>query len=172
MATNPLWVLKTRQQTAACASELQATPHFGALVRREGLRCLMRGVAPALLLVSYNALQLPLYATARHELAWPRFPAVLASVATASAATYPLQVVRTRFQAERVGAASAAAGDRAYTSFASVLRHARTAEQGGALAALYRGFSPHLLRSVAGWYVRFAVAEALAQRWQTAGKVV
>jgi hypothetical protein len=182
VVTNPLWVLKTRLQTATSASEpllpaatkasaaatataaAAAPPRrdvtLSALVRREGARALYRGVTPALLLVSYNALQLPLYSLARAE-GTPTLPAVFASVSVASALTYPLQLIRTRFQAERVGAAAAAAGQREYTSFGSVRRHAARLE-GGALRGLYKGFTPHLLRSVLGWSVRFAVAEAVA----------
>jgi hypothetical protein len=183
VVTNPLWVLKTRLQTATSASEplmpsttprasatgaASAPPRpprrdvsVSALVRREGARALYRGVTPALLLVSYNALQLPLYSLARAELGAPTLPAVVASVSIASALTYPLQLVRTRFQAERVGAAAAAAGRREYRSFAAVRSHAARLE-GGALRGLYKGFTPHLLRSALGWYVRFAVAEAVA----------
>ena len=106
----------------------------------------MRGVAPALLLVSYNALQLPLYHAARAEAGLPTFPSVVISVTAASLATYPLQVIRTRFQAERVP--SAAPGGRRYGTFGAVLRHAAGDERGGARAALYRGITPHLLRSV------------------------
>ena len=170
MVTNPLWVLKTRAQTAA-TSAASALPAGGAaqgarsLVAREGPAALLRGVAPALLLVSYNALQLPAYHLLRNEFNLPTLPAVVASVTAASAATYPLQVVRTRLQGERVSAAAAAEGRRAYASFAAVLRHVSTREAGGAWAALYRGFEPHLVRSVAGWYVRFAVAESIAARF-------
>ncbi len=172
--TNPLWVLKTRLQTAGSAGEPLASAgacaagaplrdlSAAALVRREGARALLRGVAPALLLVSYNALQLPLYAAARTELGLTNFPAVLGSVSIASLATYPLQVIRTRFQAERVGAAAAAAGRREYGTFASVLRHTVRAE-GGVRRGLYKGCSAHLVRSVLGWFVRFEVAERCAR---------
>ena len=118
-------------------------------------------MAPALLLVSYNALQLPAYHLLRADAGLPTLPAVVASVTAASAATYPLQVVRTRLQGERRGAG----GPATYASFRDVLRHVSTREAGGAFAALYRGFAPHLARSVAGWYVRFATAELLAARF-------
>ena len=172
MVTNPLWVLKTRAQTASSAAAAlpagggggRGGAELGArtLVARECARALLRGVAPALLLVSYNAMQLPLYHALRADLHVPTLPAVVASVTVASAATYPLQVVRTRLQGERRGA-----GDRiaTYASFRDVLRHVSTREAGGPRAALYRGFAPHLVRSVMGWYVRFATAELLAARF-------
>ena len=163
MVTNPLWVLKTRAQTASAGGPAGGgTAELArSLVAREGGRALLRGVAPALLLVSYNALQLPAYHLLKEEVGMPTLPAVMASVSAASAATYPLQVVRTRLQGER-----RACGDRAtYASFRDVLRHVSAREAGGARAALYRGFAPHLARSVAGWYVRFATAELLAARF-------
>jgi ABC-type molybdate transport system substrate-binding protein len=70
-----------------------------------------------MLLVSFNVLQLPLYKELRQR-GFGTFPAVVASVSAASAATYPLQVIRTRFQAER-----AVDGRREYQSFGAVVKH-------------------------------------------------
>jgi hypothetical protein len=158
VATNPVWVLKTRLQTlpAAAVAPPSVLAAAASIVRAEGGRALFRGVAPSLLLVSYNMLHLPLYNTLKEQGA-PTLGAVAGSVTVASALTYPLQVIRTRFQAER-----AVGGRREYASFASVVQHVVAAE-GGLCRSFYAGFGPHLLRSVASWFIKFAVAERVAQ---------
>jgi hypothetical protein len=118
VATNPVWVLKTRLQTAPVAMQPEGVMSVAtSIVRHEGGRALFRGVAPSMLLVSFNVLQLPLYKELRQR-GFGTFPAVFASVSAASAATYPLQVIRTRFQAER-----AVDGRREYQSFGAVVKH-------------------------------------------------
>jgi solute carrier family 25 folate transporter 32 len=158
VATNPVWVLKTRLQTlpATAATPPSVLAAAASIMRTEGGRAFFRGVTPSLLLVSYNMLHLPLYTTLKQQDA-STFAAVAGSVTVASALTYPLQVIRTRFQAER-----AVGGRREYASFASVVQHVVAAE-GSLLRSFYAGFGPHLVRSVASWFVKFAVAERVAQ---------
>ena len=153
--TNPVWVIKTRMQTAS--SDTAARPGMMAsaasIVRTEGGGALFRGVGPSLALVPHNVVLLTLHDALRRRDV-PTLPAVMASTAAAAALTYPLQVVRTRFQAERTGDA----GRREYASFAAVFKHVRYAE-GGVLRGMYAGFLPHLARSALGWYVRISVTD-------------
>jgi hypothetical protein len=39
----------------------------------------------------------------------------------------------------------------------------RSAESGGLRRSFYAGFSPHLLRAVASWFIKFSVAERVAE---------
>jgi hypothetical protein len=116
--TNPVWVLKTRMQTAPGAS-LTTLGMARQLLRQEGPTALFRGVAPSMMLVSFNVLQLPAYHALKDE-GYATSTSVLASVTAATAATYPLQVTRTRFQAERASSTHA----RQYSSFGAVVQHA------------------------------------------------
>lgn len=158
IVSNPAYVLKTRMQTLTAA---EACGQSGTValarrvVRAEGGIALMRGTGPSLLLVSFNALQLPIYHELR-ALQLPTFAAVAGSVAVANAATYPLQVVRTRFQAQRSPCGTA----RMYASLFDVFKHAWTQEHG--LRSLYAGFTPHLARSCVSWYIKFSTAERVA----------
>ena len=155
VVTNPAWVIKTRMQTASpnAAAPVGAMASAAALVRAEGSGALFRGVMPSLLLVPHNMVFLPLHDELRRR-DYATLPAVFASTAAAGLATYPLQTIRTRFQAERAGEA----GHREYASFAAVFKHARRAE-GGLLRGLYAGFWPHLAKSVLGWSIKISVAE-------------
>ncbi len=133
VATNPIYLVKARLQTLPASSmggagALSLARH---VVRDEGAAALLRGVAPSLLLVSFNAIQLPLLHELRTTYGLPTLPAVAGSVAAASVVTYPLQLVRTRFQAQRAPAGA----QRTYASFRDVVRHTMTCVRARMLAS-------------------------------------
>ena len=163
IATNPLWVVKTRMQL----DSTNVHPRSGAprprntagsfasavrtIARTEGGRGFMRGLGPALLLCSHGAIQMMAYeelkSLRRRALAArglppaPQLDALLTGAAAklvATASTYPLQVVRSRMQQQLRGS-KAAAYRTLPTAVATVLK--RDGARG-----LYSGFVANALR--------------------------
>lgn len=133
LATNPIWVVKTRLQLqsrapAAAAAKTAPPPYRGfidaltQIARAEGVAGLYKGLSPSLFLVSHGALQFTAYerlkriavrarasstsTDARADAEPSAFECACLGVASklfASAITYPSQVVRARMQ-QRGGA--------------------------------------------------------------------
>lgn len=138
LATNPIWVVKTRLQLqsrapAAAAAKTSPPPYRGfidaltQIARAEGVAGLYKGLSPSLFLVSHGALQFTAYerlkriavrarassssTDARADVEPSAFECAWLGVASklfASAITYPSQVVRARMQ-QRGGAEGGAA---------------------------------------------------------------
>ncbi|CCM04921.1 uncharacterized protein FIBRA_07118 [Fibroporia radiculosa] len=113
ICTNPLWVIKTRFMTQPF-TERRYRHTFDAartIYRTEGWRAFFRGLLPSLLGILHVGVQFPLYEQlktwarrryAREDLLPQQFLACSAvSKMTASIATYPHEVVRTRLQTQR-----------------------------------------------------------------------
>ncbi|KAF2184387.1 mitochondrial carrier [Zopfia rhizophila CBS 207.26] len=127
LATNPIWVIKTRlmSQVSARALEEHRPPWqykgtfdaFRKMYRNEGIGAFYSGLAPALLGLTHVAIQFPLYeyfkmqftglemgqATSREEeVHWfGILGATILSKICATSATYPHEVLRTRLQTQQ-----------------------------------------------------------------------
>ena len=137
LATNPIWVVKTRlqlQSRAPGAAWKTAPPPYRGFIdaltqiaRAEGVAGLYKGLSPSLFLVSHGAIQFTAYERlkriavnaragssstgARADAEPSAFECAWLGVASklfASAITYPSQVVRARMQQREVGAATGA----------------------------------------------------------------
>lgn len=140
LATNPIWVIKTRlmSQVGATASKDSRTPwHYKntldaarQMYASEGVRAFYSGLAPALLGLSHVAIQFPLYEyfkmrftglemgdSSSHESHWfGILGATFVSKVCATTATYPHEVIRTRLQTQQRQPASARSGGDALRS--------------------------------------------------------
>ncbi|TDL23179.1 mitochondrial NAD transporter [Rickenella mellea] len=111
-ATNPLWVIKTRFMTQPHGEVRyrHTLDAFLTIYRTEGPRAFYRGLFPSLLGITHVAVQFPLYEQlkiwAQRDSGKPLTSGsilVCSGIAkmTASVATYPHEVVRTRLQTQR-----------------------------------------------------------------------
>ncbi|XP_041017607.1 calcium-dependent mitochondrial ATP-magnesium/phosphate carrier protein 2-like [Juglans microcarpa x Juglans regia] len=162
----PMDLVKTRLQTYAC--EGGRVPSLGTLSRdiwvHEGPRAFYRGVVPSLLgIIPYAGIDLAAYETLKdmsrkyilHD--GEPGPFVQLGCGTISGAlgatcVYPLQVVRTRMQAQRANA------DAAYKGMADVFR--RTFQHEG-LRGFYKGLFPNLLKVVPSASITYMVYESM-----------
>ncbi|CAE6461355.1 unnamed protein product [Rhizoctonia solani] len=131
IATSPLWVIKTRFMTQP-QDELQyrhTWDAFRTIYRSEGWRAFYRGLFPSLLGVTHVAVQFPLYEQLKHWFADRRGITTVQlssgtillcsalSKMTASIATYPHEVIRTRLQIQRNPHSGALTDTRTYRGF-------------------------------------------------------
>ncbi|KAI7873681.1 mitochondrial carrier [Lichtheimia hyalospora FSU 10163] len=111
--TNPLWLIKTRlmTQNERTAYRYKSTlDAFISIGRREGLRGYYKGLGSSLLGVTHVAVQFPLYEKLKSylhaDVGSPGSLAILIasslSKMSASMATYPHEVIRTRLQNQSV----------------------------------------------------------------------
>ncbi|CAE6467724.1 unnamed protein product [Rhizoctonia solani] len=159
IATSPLWVIKTRFMTQPPdESQYKHTwDAFRTIYRSEGWRAFYRGLFPSLLGVTHVAVQFPLYEQLKHWFANRRGISTIQlssgtillcsalSKMTASIATYPHEVIRTRLQIQRNHQSGALADTRTYRGFVqTTIRVVRREGWRG----LYKGLSINLVRTV------------------------
>ena len=136
MATNPIWVIKTRlmsQSSSRVATNHSKAPwHYKntwdaarVMYRTEGLLSFYSGLTPALLGLTHVAIQFPLYEVFKEKFTgigkgqnetdedrshhfYGLAMAVFLSKVCASTATYPHEVVRTRLQTQQRSASTPA----------------------------------------------------------------
>ncbi|EGN98044.1 hypothetical protein SERLA73DRAFT_182903 [Serpula lacrymans var. lacrymans S7.3] len=172
--TMPFWVIKTRFMTQS-RREVRYRHTFDAahmIYRTEGLRAFYRGLLPSLLGITHVAVQFPLYEQLK---VWAQGPSdaplrsdviLLCSAIskmTASIATYPHEVVRTRLQTQRQPLADDASSD------GMVKRHIRRGLiyttkkiiQKEGWTGLYKGLSINLVRTVPNSAVTMLTYELL-----------
>lgn len=129
LATNPIWVIKTRLQSqiSRSATDGARTPwHYNntfdaarKMYRAEGLAAFYSGLAPALLGLTHVAIQFPLYEYFKQRFTgvqmgevpsdeskhWTNIAGILSatviSKVCATSATYPHEVLRTRLQTQQ-----------------------------------------------------------------------
>ena len=127
LVTNPIWVVKTRLMSQVSARALEAhrppwhyTSTFDAfrkMYAREGIMSFYAGLSPALLGLAHVAIQFPLYEYLKMKFTglemgqsdahleqvhwWGIALATVLSKATATSATYPHEVLRTRLQTQQ-----------------------------------------------------------------------
>lgn len=115
LATNPIWVVKTRlmTQTTKYTTYTGTLDAFKKMYRNEGLLSFYSGLGPAMLGLAHVAVQFPLYEHLKYLLkidenqsTLDQIPQILmASVLAkicASTITYPHEVIRTRTQIQSV----------------------------------------------------------------------
>ncbi|KAI8367530.1 mitochondrial FAD carrier protein [Radiomyces spectabilis] len=175
MMTNPLWVIKTRM----CTTTYNTPDAYRGLwdgltrlAREEGIRGLYRGMVPALFGVSHGAIQFMAYeemknwrndlrkkegASPEHEmdarLSTTEYLVMAASSkVTATVATYPYQVLRSRLQNRETRDA--------YEGVMDCIRKIRAAE---GYVGFYKGLAPNIMRVLPGTCITFLVYENLSQ---------
>ncbi|KAJ0112001.1 hypothetical protein Patl1_01343 [Pistacia atlantica] len=165
-AIYPLDLVKTRLQT--CALESGKAPKLGTLTKdiwvHEGPRAFYKGLVPSLLgIIPYAGIDLAVYETLK-DLSKSYFvresepgPLVQLGCGTISGAlgatcVYPLQVIRTRMQAQRSNSAAA------FKGMSDVFW--RTLHKEG-YRGFYKGIFPNLLKVVPAASITYLVYEAM-----------
>ncbi|TXG54971.1 hypothetical protein EZV62_020227 [Acer yangbiense] len=162
----PMDLVKTRLQTHAC--EGGKVPNLGTMSRdiwvHEGPRAFFRGLVPSLIgIIPYAGIDLAAYETikdmSRKYILHDSEPGPLSQLgcgtvsgALGATCVYPLQVVRTRMQAQRGNT------DTAYKGMSDVFR--RTFQHEG-VRGFYKGLFPNLLKVVPSSSISYMVYEAM-----------
>lgn len=196
-ATNPLWVIKTRFMTQS-RTEVRYRHTWDAaltIYRTEGVAAFYRGLVPSLLGILHVAVQFPLYEKLKYlisrDTGRPLTPQEIlmcsaASKMTASIATYPHEVIRTRLQTQKRPLADDMSSDGMVKRYPSADRipnldsnqsrfveDPRQTKRGGIIyttrklvqkegwSGLYRGLSVNLVRTVPNSAVTMLTYELL-----------
>ncbi|KAF4577229.1 mitochondrial carrier family protein [Pleurotus pulmonarius] len=172
--TNPLWVIKTRFMTQT-RDEVRYRHTLDAaltIYRTEGIKAFYRGLLPSLLGIAHVAVQFPLYeqlkvwAQGASDVPLSSQTILLCSAIakmTASIATYPHEVVRTRLQTQKRPIADEMSSDGMIKrhprgGFINTTRKIITKE---GWTGLYRGLSVNLIRTVPNSAVTMLTYELL-----------
>mgnify|MGYP001341087703 CR=1 FL=1 len=185
LATNPLWVAKTRlqvQYSETLSSSLVGharAPYKGTLdalrriARCEGIPGLYSGLGPSLLGISHVAIQFPIYERLKHDVAHFRNLraadeltatdlALSSGVAkiVASTLTYPHEVLRSHMHVK------------GYGPFSGALSLASDIYREGGAKAFYRGVGTNLLRTTPAAAITFTSFELISRELNGVAKIM
>jgi len=174
LCTNPLWVIKTRFMTQS-RDEPRYRHTWDAMrtiFRTEGWRAFFRGLFPSLLGITHVAVQFPLYESLKRwtseghqETLRPTQILGCSAVAkmTASIATYPHEVLRTRLQTHRKLLNAQAHPNDPHHRVPGIIQTAKTIVHNEGWRSLYRGLSVNLVRTVPNSAVTMVTYEMLVR---------
>ncbi|KAK2465724.1 hypothetical protein APHAL10511_002268 [Amanita phalloides] len=171
ICTTPLWFIKTRFMTQS-RDEVRYRHTLDAAIRifrTEGLGAFYRGLLPSLLGILHVAVQFPMYeqlkVMAQRDSNKPLSSEKILmcsaiSKMTASIATYPHEVIRTRLQTER-RPLSDVSSDGMIKPWGGIVHSTRKLIRKEGWTGLYKGLSVNLLRTVPNSAVTMLTYELL-----------